>query len=87
MHAEERHWREYREFCRMTCDGGSERGSCDCQNPTDCQLQDRTDYQYQRDLSTKRYAKFFIERLLLGEEIVDPPPVPYFDFDDPNAPT
>lgn len=25
-------------FCRLTCVGGSERGTCPCSGPTDCQM-------------------------------------------------
>jgi len=28
-------------YCRMTCDGGSERGECPCERPVDCEMKVR----------------------------------------------
>jgi hypothetical protein len=30
-------WRD-KEWCKLTCSGGSERGLCECERPTDCKL-------------------------------------------------
>lgn len=35
---------QFLKFCRLTCVGGSERGTCPCAGPTDCQMKDHPDF-------------------------------------------
>jgi hypothetical protein len=34
------------EWCKMTCNGGSERGECPCVSPPDCELRFEPEYEH-----------------------------------------
>jgi hypothetical protein len=43
--------------CRLTCLGGSEKGTCECRGPVDCKLQNHPKYDAYRMKSLTRMAQ------------------------------
>lgn len=45
------------QYCRLTCLGGSERGSCPCTHPDDCELRGHPKFEAERKAATKRMVR------------------------------
>lgn len=50
-------------YCRMTCIGGSERGTCVCARPIDCTLQRHPEFPAARHEASVRMARWLLNRL------------------------
>lgn len=44
----------YLQHCKMTCLGGSERGTCGCLSPSMCKQREEADYKLWRDKADRR---------------------------------
>lgn len=55
--------------CRMTCMGGSEKGTCACKRPIDCTLQQHPKYDEYRDMATRRMVQHL--KNCIGPELTD----------------
>ena len=53
-------------WCGLTCMAGSEQRQCPCVHPLECQMQDHPDFAAQRELATRRLARY--ARNLFEEE-------------------
>jgi hypothetical protein len=46
--------------CKMTCLGGSEKGTCDCKHPDCCELQDHPKFREYRIKARERMARYLM---------------------------
>jgi hypothetical protein len=57
---------KFTEYCKMTCLGGSEKGTCSCKRPEDCELAADPGYAEARQQAKDRmfrFSQFFKEHL------------------------
>lgn len=47
------------QYCRLTCLGGSERGTCPCEHPDGCEERGRPGFAAARQEARERMARFF----------------------------
>lgn len=52
---------KYATYCKLTCVGGSEEGTCPCQNPTWCELQDEANFPAARKEAIKEMIRIIKE--------------------------
>ncbi len=53
----------FTERCRMTCLGGSERGTCPCKHPATCEMQDDPGYPAARDAAKARMGRYLMNSI------------------------
>ena len=49
--------------CKLTCLGGSEKGTCDCRGPNDCVARNTPGFQLARGKAKKRMGRFLMNEL------------------------
>jgi hypothetical protein len=50
-------------YCKMTCIGGSEAGTCPCKSPVGCELQAHPDYERERERAKDRMMQWLRDQL------------------------
>lgn len=56
----------FTERCRMTCLGGSERGTCPCTRPIECEMQEDPGYSAARDAAKERMSRYLLNAIGYG---------------------
>ena len=50
---------EFTQHCKLTCLGGSEHGTCECESPAGCALQKHPNFPRARAEATERFRRLF----------------------------
>jgi len=48
---------KFLQYCRMTCFGGSEMGTCECKNPLQCEMQEHPEFGRYQESATERMIR------------------------------
>lgn len=49
--------------CRMTCMGGSEKGTCDCASPRECEMQESPHFTEAREKAKASMSRYLLNSL------------------------